>query len=535
MAALVACALGLYFRITHLDARIFWGDEAITALRISGHTEEDYKALFDGGLYRISEVLAYQKPDPSKRLLDVANSLASDEPQHPPIFYLMERLWTLAFGASIAVLRSLPALLSVLAVIGAAWLAWELFGSWQVVLVAASVLAVSPFQIIYAHEAREYSLWILVTLASSAWLLRAIYRNTTLAWAGYAALVAVGLYSDLLFAFVLLGHALYVAVAQPMPRMARVGFVSASLAAAAAFGPWIAVILRGRDMVVAQTSWVDVNYPPLQFLEKWAFNIGAQFFDLEYLGLRYLAIALPILAIAAYAALVFVRRANAQQRWFIVTMIAGTAVPLVLHDVLSGTIVSINARFLVPVWLGLDMAVAYGLASLAFAPTARNPVAWRAASVALLAAGVASAAVGSSAPAWYDNHRSAANAGIARVIESAQHPVVMCEHAWSFVLAISHYLDDGVRLQLYNDASNPKVPKGFKTIFAVAPTQTFRRALTQRGFKLSVAYQQPPIGAPVRHFRENVERLTSLHADPDVVPNYPDSLWFVERDRASRR
>ena len=92
------------------------------------------------------------------------------------------------------------------------WLCLELFESSLTAWLAVSLLAVSPFKIVYAQAARPYSLFVLIILLSGAALLRGMWLKTNSSWAIYAATVALGFYSHLLFALVALGHGIYVAI-----------------------------------------------------------------------------------------------------------------------------------------------------------------------------------------------------------------------------------------------------------------------------------------------------------------------------------
>ncbi len=71
-------------------------------------------------------------------------------------------------------MRSLPAIISLLAFPCIHWLCLELFEESITGSVAIAVIAVSPFHLAYAQEARQYSLWVLITLLSSEALLRLV-------------------------------------------------------------------------------------------------------------------------------------------------------------------------------------------------------------------------------------------------------------------------------------------------------------------------------------------------------------------------
>jgi uncharacterized membrane protein len=127
----------------------------------------------------------------------------------------------------------MSAVFSLLALPCMYWLCLELFESSLTAWLAVSLLAVSPFPIVYAQEARPYSLFVLIILLSSAALLRGMRLKTNSSWAIYAATVGVGFYSHLLFALVLLGHEIYVAIWENLRfNKAVIGYL---LAASAGF------------------------------------------------------------------------------------------------------------------------------------------------------------------------------------------------------------------------------------------------------------------------------------------------------------
>jgi uncharacterized membrane protein len=143
-------------------------------------------------------------------VVDTVKGLALEEPQLAPLYFIATRFWVQLFGDSVAVTRSISAVFSLLALPCMYWLCLELFESSLTAWLAVSLLAVSPFQIVYAQEARPYSLFVLIILLSGAALLRGMRLKTNSSWAIYAATVALGFYSHLLFALVVLGHGIYV-------------------------------------------------------------------------------------------------------------------------------------------------------------------------------------------------------------------------------------------------------------------------------------------------------------------------------------
>ncbi len=156
---IVILALGVFFRFVNIDRKVYWFDETFTSLRISGYTEKEAIAqLCNNQQIGVEDLQKYQHPTPGRTLTDTLKSLALEDPQHPPLYYLMTRFWVQWFGSSVAVIRSLTALFSLLALPCMYWLCLELFNSSLVASVAVAMLAVSPFHVLYAQEAREYSL-----------------------------------------------------------------------------------------------------------------------------------------------------------------------------------------------------------------------------------------------------------------------------------------------------------------------------------------------------------------------------------------
>jgi uncharacterized membrane protein len=167
--------LGVFFRFVNLDRKVYWYDETFTSLRTSGYTEiEVIKDFLSPQIRRIEEVQKYQHLNSEKTLSDTIKSLATEDSQHPPIYYVLARFWAQLFGDSVILMRILPALISLLVFPCIYWLCLELFESSLTGWFAVGLMAISPLQVLYAQEAREYSLWI-VTISEPK---SAIYDST---------------------------------------------------------------------------------------------------------------------------------------------------------------------------------------------------------------------------------------------------------------------------------------------------------------------------------------------------------------------
>jgi uncharacterized membrane protein len=167
--------VGIFLRFYNLDGKIYWRDEVFTSLQISGHLLDvaEYRELFTGELVSQADIAEYQYVNSDTSYADTINGLKEFEPQLTPFYFVLARGWNSLLGNSTFINRLLTAFISLLCLPFVYWLGLQLFEKSTVAWVATAFVAVSPFQILYAQEARPYSLWVLTTLISSVLLLRA--------------------------------------------------------------------------------------------------------------------------------------------------------------------------------------------------------------------------------------------------------------------------------------------------------------------------------------------------------------------------
>src|SRR5436190_1394843 len=123
----VLLALGLFFRFANLDKKIYWLDEMITSFRVSGYSAKELKqGFFASREITVQDIQKYQRFHPERGLLDVIGSLAAEDPKHPPLYFVVVRLWADLFGDSTGAIRSLSAFISLLVIPSLYWLCREL-------------------------------------------------------------------------------------------------------------------------------------------------------------------------------------------------------------------------------------------------------------------------------------------------------------------------------------------------------------------------------------------------------------------------
>jgi len=196
--AMVAIAIvaGIGLRFSYLERKVYWLDETFTSLWVAGHGFRDLGELAaaDSNL-TIPELQRYQQPAPETRATDTLAVLAREFPEHPPLYYVLSHWWVQGLGYSVAAMRLLPALAGALLLPAVYWWCWELFRSPLTGGIAAGLVAVSPLHVLYAQEARQYSLWTVAIALTSAAFVRAVRLPQWRNWWVYAGLLLLGFYT----------------------------------------------------------------------------------------------------------------------------------------------------------------------------------------------------------------------------------------------------------------------------------------------------------------------------------------------------
>ena len=470
---LVLLMLGIFFRFVNLDKRIYWHDEAITSLQISGHTQKEFiQQEFNGQIITPEDLQKYQRISPGKSLTDTINALATETPEHTPLYYIMLRLWTQTFGNSVAIIRSLSALISLLAFPCIYWLCMELFDSSIVGWMAVGLIAVSPFHVHYAQEAREYSLWTVTTLLSSAVLLQAIRVKTRVSWAIYAATLVIGLYSHSFFVFVAIAHGLYILITSNF-RFTKtlISYFAASIVGFITFIPWIwTTIYHLPELNRSAAVWTNENKALLELVKMWFSSIRLLFLDLEipkipipFFSLFY-SLVLCIAVLIGYS-IYFLCRHTQKQVWlFVLILILSNSLPLILPDVILGGIRSTPARYWIPCYLGIHLSIAYLFAAkIASVEILQPRKFWKIIIGIVISGQVLSCAVKANPRVPISNLSQ-----ITQVINQTNHPLVVgSDYKYNHIelLSLSYLLDSKVRLLLVNSSDLPDIPNGFSDVF----------------------------------------------------------------------
>ncbi|MCL1469352.1 glycosyltransferase family 39 protein [Argonema antarcticum] len=485
--------LGVFFRFVNLDKKVYWPDEAVTSLRISGYTvRELVRQVFDGHEIGIEDLQKYQHINSEKNVIDTIQGLAMEEPQLPPLYFVMVRFWAQWCGDSVAAIRSLSALISLLAFPCIYWLCQELFESPQVGWVAISLIAVSPFHVLYAQEARPYSLWIVTILLSSVTLLRAMRVQTKLSWGIYAASMVLGFYTFLFSGLVAIGYGIYVFATEGFKFSQRViAFLVASLVALLAFVPWLLAFAVNLSKAEGGTDWAARKVSLFSLITMWAGNVSRIFFDLGVGSddplikvFPLIPVILIFLIIVVYS-IYFLCCRTPKRVWLFVLMLIGvSASALIVPDLIVGGRRSGVARYTIACYLGIQLAVAYllGTQITSISINIRRQRLWQFLAIIVFSSGVLSCAVSSQAQIWWNKgpDRTKYNPQVAYIINQAKHPLLLSDANPAHVLSLSYLLAAQVRYQLVNKPKVFKINYGFSEVFLYKPSDKFKQALEKQ-------------------------------------------------------
>lgn len=457
--------LGIVFRFTNLDSKVYWSDEVFTALRSSGYSEvEAIRGMRSKASLNSKDIQRYQyEGEQSSSIESVINSLATEDPQHPPLYFLMSKVWTQWFGNTVTARRSLSAVISLLAFPLVYWLCVELFNSSLVGLVAIALIAISPFHVLYAQEARQYSMWVVTTLLSSASLLWAIRKDSKYIWFVYSMATLLSLYTFLLSILVIIAHGIYV-LANEGFRFSKslLNYLIASIIALILVTPWIWIVINSIPQI-NRTTGGNKRLSGLGFyltlIKEWIVNLNRIFVDLIFdsgasfnllspLTILLLITVLLSISITIYS-IYFVYKKTHKRVWlFTNLLIAVNLIALILPDLLLGENRSMVSRYFIPAYIGVEISVAYAATEVIRTFTTNS---WRQRKKLFVVAtvftlGVISCVITSQAQTSWIKGRGQLNHLVAQVVNQSERPLLISSGITSDILSLSYYLDPKVEI-----------------------------------------------------------------------------------------
>ncbi|RZM76616.1 hypothetical protein DYY88_18310 [Leptolyngbya iicbica LK] len=178
--------LGLLLRVTNLDLKTAWMDEVSTVIFSLGNSSF---LLPVDQLVDLDALLQPIRAQASATPIDSARFLLQEN-NHPPLYFMLAHLWMDLFStdgvtASLPIARLFSAFWGAAAIPVIYWASRHTFQSRWAGIFSAALMAVSPFGIFLAQEARHYGLAItLISLSLGCFAIatRAILAGNAPSW-----------------------------------------------------------------------------------------------------------------------------------------------------------------------------------------------------------------------------------------------------------------------------------------------------------------------------------------------------------------
>ena len=486
---IIFMGLSIFCRFTNLGQKIYSSDENWTSVAISGHTLNELKQEVsqNQGIIPISNFDKYQHINLDRGVADTVNYLITSDPQHPPLYYVMVRLWAQVFGDSPAGVRSLSAIISLLIFPTVYWLCLELFDSAVVGWLAMALIAVSPLQLYFAQEARQYTLWMVEILGSSAALLRAMKQENKINWALYSLSLVLGLYTHLFTFLIMISHGIYVIIQQQFHfTKTFINYLISTIAAFLIFLPWLLVFITHLQTALALTSGFGIKYinNPFELIAIFLDRVTRIFFDLNFTtsiilarftdeGSLYYSITSLILSLILIIYSLFLLVRNYQNKAYLFIFLLGgfPSLLLMVYDITSGGSRSLQVRYQLPLYLCLEITVAY---LLSFAFQILQEQLWRRKiaqllMVLFLLAGLVSDVTFFQARSWWTQSSSRLIIQTIQTMNKSESPLLVINNArinLGGILALSHY-SPKVPLLPVADNEIMQIPENYHQIFFI--------------------------------------------------------------------
>ncbi|MGI9340138.1 MAG: glycosyltransferase family 39 protein, partial [Psychrobacter sp.] len=130
---------------------------------------------------------------------------------HPPLYYVLLKLWAGLFGWGEFALRSLSGV-AVALTVGAVFMTVRRLFSVRIALGVLPFLILAPFFLRYGYEVRMYAVAGLIGALATMTLVYALKAKRATLWVIYAALVALGMYTLYMMAALWFAHAIWLLV-----------------------------------------------------------------------------------------------------------------------------------------------------------------------------------------------------------------------------------------------------------------------------------------------------------------------------------
>lgn len=373
LGAIGLIAIGCLLRFSGLGQFAPWYDEVVTLKHLAVQSDADLAQAWAGREWVLADLWQSLATEPRKTAFDTIRSLAGGNAHHPPLYYLVVRAWADWFGNTIVSLRLVTALIGVALLPCTFWLLRQVSDRPSLPWIGTALVALSPLQILYAQEAREYALWLVFFVLSSGLLAQALGRSSWQRWTLYGLALTATWYSHLLGGLVVVGHGLWVVqgVRRSPDRSWRrvVPWAIAAIGTFLAISPWLWMLYQARVTASGALQWLSSS--PLPGIQRWAAlrAMAAMVWDNQPSIWKSFPAPtdsgrLVIVGLAVVAVVRCWRSSEPRLKAFVLTTIAPFLLMLWLPAFLADRSMAAIVRYELPMILALQVALADWIAAL---------------------------------------------------------------------------------------------------------------------------------------------------------------------------
>ncbi|MEM9264247.1 MAG: glycosyltransferase family 39 protein [Cyanobacteria bacterium P01_F01_bin.13] len=481
---IVCLLVGIGLRCTNAAHKVYWHDEVYTTIRVLGHSGKSIEEqIWAKSVVTASDLQALQQFPEIRRWSDTWSALVS-HPEHPPLFYLLERVWVGIFPPTVTSFRALAIVFGLGLLPLTYWTCQQLWQDHWTGLLATCLMALSPIQMLYAQEAREYSLWACFIVLANGCLLRAMRSSNRYSsddvvvrsprgdglrrWGLYSVSMALMLYTTLLSVLVVAAHGLYVLISGSRQHWQR--FAMALGGAFLTFIPWVFVILNNRAKLDSATEWTSFRRPLEQLVKFWGLHLSSTVIDLGLpLENLYTYLVPPIVLLVLVVALwqlLLVTSPTIMAFGILSLMVP--ALGLILPDLIDGGQLSVSTRYFMPSLLMVTLILAGWLRQLVLSDRSIYRFWGQGIVVLLLVAGLASGTVSAASFTWWNKYINYHSNIMGDVIRKTESPLVIARlngTGLGDMLSLSYAVDPETSFLLFKPGQLPEIPTGYSDYF----------------------------------------------------------------------
>lgn len=494
-------ALGIFFRFDGLGKPLMWHDEALTLLHVSGYLQNDVanerilNSIIDFGQLRKD----YQMVSLDRGPKGVLEALEVAQPEHAPLFYLITYFWGRQFGARPETIRIVPALFGTLELPAACWFALELFQAPLAAALAVVLVALSPLQLFFSQELREYSLFSLMIFLTSAALLRAHRTKQLKDWLLYSVLLSAGFYSSYLMPVVAVAHFAYITIKEK-PKISNKRlqvpkiywhYLLSAIPAPLLLYPWLAAVLPRFKYITELVSWVKQPVSFGEVLNAWVYGPSNVFLMRSTNSELTNSLLSLLLLIQLISVIVAYRHSKAKVFAFLGCLYVVSVCFFHLPDLIMGGQRSLYIKYTMAIPIAVLMFVAYACYVYMSSNIPLLRFIWTCLAVFIVGCEIDSCRL-LLTTMERTKIRNQSLEIVAKILNSDRGSLLVCAETplpkhtnLTQMLALSHIVKPDTKLLWLDAASIPVIPEGIDHFYLFDPPYKLLGAFKEGGYKIS--------------------------------------------------